>query len=626
MEAPVWRHRSLFLLKTREPHVCTVRLSITARQPAGQKVNIDAVSIAPQSLQSQASIDAKLHPTPQPQRGTVNRRDFANTLDASLMILRAIGFPLKRRQNVVSALQGKAGGRIAFQLSHLTLARSMQHQGSDDAARAYVRRELDALEHFQRRTGYRLFNVNRGGGADHERTAYEDFLTPASLWAVERARADREAWAANPGKTLGSFVAEAVGRLPRFEPERFEPNAPSEPPPVRVARHRQHTIKRACAAMEVIREEGGDVVSFATSLAREIMERAHLIAGAEMDADLAAESRAAADAEMSHRSLPPRHFTDQAEPFVEFETEPGEELDGGAGGLQICHPSGEKAQEIEPLLPGMVDVALAYAACGWRVFPLHTPDAKGRCSCAKAEECRSAGKHPRTVRGVNEATTDAEQIARWWARWQDANIGIATGAGSGLVVLDIDPRHGGDVSLAELMERHGDLPQTLESATGGGGWHVLFKHPGIAFKNSASVLGEGLDVKTDGGYIVASPSLHASGRRYEWRDDDARPAEMPSWLVELLTAPVRREQPGGGARTVARSDARALDTIIAEGSRNDALFRRVACRLRGAGAGYGEIVTACLEANARLCSPPLPEDEVLKLAASATRYTAGVKG
>ncbi len=544
-----------------------------------------------------------------------NRRDFANTLDASLMILRAIGFPLKRRQNIVSALQGKAGGRLAFSMAHLTLARSMQHQGSDDAARAYVRRELDALEHFQRRTGYQLFNVNRGGGVEHERTSYEDFLTPAALWAVEAARSDREAWAAHPGKALSAHIAAAVGRLPRFDAETPDDaaagNSYKVAPGVRVARNRQHVITRACAALEVIKEHDGDVLAFANDLAREIMERAHLIAGEAWDAG--------EGEKVLHLLSPPLTTTDEPEPVALVDPE-GDEPEGG---LQICHPPGEEPQQNEPLYPGMGDVAVAYAAYGWRVFPLHTPDAEGRCSCARADECRSAGKHPRTARGVNEATTDAEQIARWWTRWQDANIGIATGAGSGLVVLDIDPRHGGDVSLAELMEQHGDVPRTLEAATGGGGWHILFKHPGVAFKNSASVLGPGLDVKTDGGYVVAMPSLHASGRRYEWRDDDARPAAMPTWLIELLTAPRQIEATADSALAHARSNGHALDSRIAEGARNDTLFRLVACRLRGQGAGYSEIVTACLEANAHLCSPPLPESEVRKVAASAMRYHAG---
>jgi hypothetical protein len=539
------------------------------------------------------------------------------------MILRAINFPLKRRHNIISAIQGKAGGRAAFAMSHLTLARSMQHTGNDDAARAYVRRELDALDAFQRRTGYLLFNINRGGGADHERTSYEDLLTPAALWAVEAARNDRAEWAAHPGKALAARIPEAVARLHRFEPESVSlPEPVPETAGVRIARNRKHAISRTRAALELVKENDGDVVGFAMGLVREIVERAHLVAGVEMDADLVVELEALADSEMLHKPLPPlTYFDDASAPPSESEAIGDRALEG----LQICHPESEKSQEKEAFRASMVDVALAYAFCGWHVFPLHTPDGDGRCSCAKAGDCKSVGKHPRTARGVKEATIDAARIGEWWERWPDANIGIATGAASGLVALDIDPRHAGDESVARLLEAHGDLPATLEATTGGGGWHVLFQHPGVTFKNSASVLGEGLDVKTGGGYIVAAPSLHASGRRYEWRVE-TKPAAMPDWLLELLTTP--RQGDERGADPVQRRFGESGDglcSLITEGSRNELLFRRVACRMRGQGASRSEIEQACLEANARLCVPPLPEDEVLKLAASATRYAAGMK-
>ncbi len=589
------------------------------------------MSIAPQATKSQAfpSIEARTYP---PQ-ARVNRRDFANTLDSTQMILRAIGFPLKRRQNIVSAIQGKAGGRLAFSMAHLTLARSMQHAGSDEAARAYVRRELDALDAFQRRTGYLLFNINRGGGADHERTSYEDLLTPAALWAVEAARNDREAWAAHPGKALAARIPEAVARLHKFEPEIVKlPEPKPETACVRIARNRTHAISRTRAALELVKENGGDVVVFAMNLAREIVERAHLVAGVEMDESWTDDFEAVA--ELLHLSSPPSSSTDDASAAMP-EFEPTRDIESTAGvcanafmeqgGLQICHPESEKSQQNSPFRAQIVDVALAYASGGWHVFPLHTPNGDGRCSCAKAENCKSIGKHPRTVRGVKEATIDLALIAEWWNKWPDANVGIATGARSGIVVLDIDPRHAGDASLAELIENYDEWPETAEAATGGGGWHVLFQHPGIAFKNSASVLGNGLDVKTDGGYIVAAPSLHASGRRYEWRVE-TKPAAMPDWLIELLTTP-RQGDECGTDRVQRRSfeSGEGLHSLITEGSRNELLFRRVACRMRGQGASRSEIEQACLEANARLCVPPLPEDEVLKLAASATRYAAGMK-
>lgn len=161
----------------------------------------------------------------------------------------------------------------------------------------------------------------------------------------------------------------------------------------------------------------------------------------------------------------------------------------------------------------LVNAALAYARRGWAVFPLHSP-MEGACSCGKPD-CRNTGKHPRTPKGLHDATTDESTIRKWWTRWPTANIGVVTGEASGMFVLDVDPRNGGDLTLARLEREHGTLPPTLVARTGGGGRHILFAHPGM--KVSAGVkLGPGLDIKGEGGYIVAAPSVHASGAKYEW--------------------------------------------------------------------------------------------------------------
>jgi len=106
----------------------------------------------------------------------------------------------------------------------------------------------------------------------------------------------------------------------------------------------------------------------------------------------------------------------------------------------------------------------------------------------------------------------------WFDTWPDANVGIAIGAESGLVVLDVDPRHGGTESLEELETRHGRLPLSPVVLTGGGGTHSYFAHPkGGTVPNRTNFAGlPGLDLRADGGYVVAPPSVHASGRAYEW--------------------------------------------------------------------------------------------------------------
>jgi putative DNA primase/helicase len=197
------------------------------------------------------------------------------------------------------------------------------------------------------------------------------------------------------------------------------------------------------------------------------------------------------------------------------------------------------------------------------------------------------------------------------------------GRKSGLVALDVDPRSGGDASLCELIEAHGELPNTLEAVTGGGGSHIFFAHPGVTFKNSSSVLGEGLDVKTDGGYVVAAPSLHASGKRYSWRTRRS-PASMPGWLLKLLTM---EKPPAPPASQPPRRSTTApkLGGIIPHRSRNAQLFR-IACALRGDGAGYDEIERAVFDAYETRCvkePEPMSEAELRKIARSAMRYPAG---
>ena len=188
-----------------------------------------------------------------------------------------------------------------------------------------------------------------------------------------------------------------------------------------------------------------------------------------------------------------------------------------------------------------LDAALAYADLGWHVFPCHTPRPAGGCSCRK-RDCGSIGKHPRTLKGFKDATTDLATIRAWWEMWPDANVGIACGA-SGLVVLDIDPRHGGDESLRDLITQHDDhsILNTVTAETGGGGTHLLYHCPPDTFiadvvssEKFRGPLGPGIDVRAAGGYIVAPPSLHESGQEYAWVVSQA-PGEtdllvLPYWI------------------------------------------------------------------------------------------------
>ncbi len=191
----------------------------------------------------------------------------------------------------------------------------------------------------------------------------------------------------------------------------------------------------------------------------------------------------------------------------------------------------------------MLSAAMKYAAAGWPVLPLWWRTPSGWCACGRAACEKSIGKHPlsRAVpRGVNDATCDDGIIRAWWGRFPDGNVGIQTGAPSGLVVLDVDPRNGGAESLAELEQRIGEMPVTPVSITGSLGAHYLFTLPleGGPVPSARDVGGwPGLDLKADGGYIVAPPSVHASGRSYAWNvllhPDDVELAPAPEALVAM---------------------------------------------------------------------------------------------
>lgn len=177
--------------------------------------------------------------------------------------------------------------------------------------------------------------------------------------------------------------------------------------------------------------------------------------------------------------------------------------------------------------PTTLDQALAYARRGWRVIPI--PPGQ---------------KYPRGFTAWQvDGTTDEAKIRHWWTNAPDHGIGIVTGATSGLWVLDVDVAGDkvGDETLADLCDAYGPLPDTHEVITGSGGRHLYFAWPtnGQIVTNSASGrLGPGLDVRGEGGFVVAPPSLHANGQRYEIEassPDHVAPA--PGWLLALLEQP-----------------------------------------------------------------------------------------
>ena len=256
-------------------------------------------------------------------------------------------------------------------------------------------------------------------------------------------------------------------------------------------------------------------------------------------------------------------------------------------------------------------LALEYARREWAVIPLHTPDSAGACSCRNST-CASPGKHPRVKQGLKAAAHDPGQVAKWWAQWPEANIGIVCGAVSGLVALDVDGPEGAE-TLEALEAELGPLPETIEALTGKGR-HMYFKHPGGRVRPSAGALGPGMDVRGDDSYVVGPGSLHHTGRRYLWEathgPEDVALAELPAAWVQRLRVDKPRQTASAGIGEPVK---------IPEGQRN-ATLTRMAGALRRQGADADAILAALLTVNLNQCDPPLDVREVETIARSVARY------
>jgi len=255
----------------------------------------------------------------------------------------------------------------------------------------------------------------------------------------------------------------------------------------------------------------------------------------------------------------------------------------------------------------MLNDALCYASRGWPVFP-----------------CRRRGKEPLVPGGFKATTTDPATIRSWWRRWPDANIGLATGRPSGLIVLDVDPRHGGDETLLDLPP----LPHTVECLTGGGGRHVYLQWPGFAVRCRPNAFGPGLDLKADGGYVLLPPSVHPSGRRYTWElsshPDDTPIAALPDWLLDMIRPASTSPEKSEGCHTqdpVRLLVGRRTLAFIAQGAPiGEQRLRAVAAARNLLSAGYSidaaaDAIWQGLQASDWDPAWPWTEEDALKIVA-----------
>lgn len=246
-----------------------------------------------------------------------------------------------------------------------------------------------------------------------------------------------------------------------------------------------------------------------------------------------------------------------------------------------------------------LEAALGYLKRGWAVVP-----------------AGERAKRPIvTWQKFQHEVPTHDQVTRWWERWPRANLAVVTGEISGIVVVDIDPKHGGTESLAEMEARHGSLPETVESVTGGGGRHIYFACPGREVRNRAG-LAPGIDMRGDGGCIIVPPSVHPSGKRYRWK-----PGHAPG-QVDLASLPVWLEQPrfgDGDPKGHPLAYWRALaHEGVKEGQRNNTIASFCG-HLLWHGVDPDVAMELLLAWNRVRCKPPLDDDEVIMTVQSIER-------
>lgn len=230
--------------------------------------------------------------------------------------------------------------------------------------------------------------------------------------------------------------------------------------------------------------------------------------------------------------------------------------------------------------------AMRYAGLGWATFPLHWM-VSGKCSCGDGD-CRSPAKHPLTAAGVHDATTDPVTLQAWAQRWPQANLGLALR--DHLVVIDTDPRNGGDITLDELQTKHGPLPDTALQMTGGGGTHHVYRN--ATGLKPPGKLGKGVDVKGEGGYIVVEPSIHASGTAYAWEassdpTDGAAIAPLPDWVVSGPKGPALQLVSSGMIHAQQAIEIRSALGYINADDRDTWVRMGMALHSTGAANAYG---------------------------------------
>lgn len=282
----------------------------------------------------------------------------------------------------------------------------------------------------------------------------------------------------------------------------------------------------------------------------------------------------------------------------------------------------------------LLNYAIHYAKLGYPVFPLHNMVKRFsilQCSCVEGEKCSRSGKHPRTRNGHKDATTNINQIITWWENSPNANIGLRTGKESGILVLDIDKKveteipYDGEITLEEMQDYYRSimkqnfepLPETLMAISGSGSRHLYFNYnsnrPSKSLHSKIGAdFGRGLDIKSDNGYIIAPPSNHKSGNKYQWCSVATSIENAPKWLdYEIQKAMTDKKQTDNQTSNQAQttvSSKSSSSKIYQEGERNDKFFLYLCGLVKTH--SKEEVLRLARKFSNERCNPPLTEPEI----------------
>lgn len=252
----------------------------------------------------------------------------------------------------------------------------------------------------------------------------------------------------------------------------------------------------------------------------------------------------------------------------------------------------------------------AYHARGWVVIPVHGITDENACTCPRGASCQAAGKHP-VLPAWSTKFLSLEELMEFFDTAVPYNLGIVTGEPSNICVVDVDVRSGGGDSLQQLADQGLDLPASLLSHTGGGGYHLIYQLPaGERLRSSAGSVAPGIDIRAAGGMIVVPPSVHKSGALYQWDesvDEDTCADEIPEQLLVRMRSAARPElviEPG---------------RKLIEGNRHPPLMR-IAGMLHRYGLTEQGMYRVLRALDSELCEPSLGEDEIKSMANSSGKW------